>query len=289
MSQAGSALRTLRLDVAYEGTRFSGFGIQPGRLTVQEVLEEALARSLGEQIRITAAGRTDTGVHASGQVVSFTTSGRLGPSEIVRAANAHLPEDVVVEAAAEMPSEFDARRSALRRHYRFLIWNEPLPDLWLRRWSWHIADRLDVEAMDETAQRLRGQHDFASFAGGMAQEPAGRTTVRTIERAAWWRDGDLIGFEITANAFLRHMVRGIVGTLVQVGRGQLNSAQFANIIAAADRRQGGPNAPPHGLMLIGVDYPTAFEIEDKGRAKHPAGRTAIVSGLIGGRGAAGVP
>jgi tRNA pseudouridine38-40 synthase len=287
MGQTGSAPRTLRLDVAYEGSRYSGFGIQPGRLTVQEVLEEALARSLGEQIRVTAAGRTDTGVHASGQVVSFTTSGRLGPAEIVRAANAYLPEDVVVEAAAEMPAEFDARRTALRRHYRYLIWNDRLPDLWLRRWSWHIADRLDVRAMNETGQWLIGQHDFASFAGGLAQEPSGRTTIRTVEQASWWQDGDLVGFEITANAFLRHMVRGIVGTLVQVGRGRFDSAQFTTMIAAADRRQGGPNAPPHGLMLVGVDYPAHYEIERKGRAVRPGGRAAIISGSIGERGAAG--
>ena len=124
MGQSGSLPRTLRLDVAYEGTRYSGLRDTAARaLTVQEVLEEALARSLGEQIRVTAAGRTDAGVHASGQVVSFTTSGRLRPSEIVRAANAYLPEDVVVEAAAQMPPEFDARRTALRRHYRYLIWN----------------------------------------------------------------------------------------------------------------------------------------------------------------------
>src|SRR5690349_18686145 len=205
--------RTLRLDLAYEGARYSGFGIQPGRLTVQEVLEEALARSLGEQVRVTAAGRTDTGVHASGQVISFMTNGRLRPAELVRAVNAHLPEDILVEAAAEMPVTFDARRTALRRHYRYLIWNHRLPDLWLRRWSWHIEDRLDVGAMDEAASRLLGEHDFASFAGGQAQEPAGRTTIRAIERAHWWRDGDLVGFEVTANAFLRHMVRGIVGTL----------------------------------------------------------------------------
>src|SRR4051812_16637775 len=150
---ASPTLRTLRLDIAYEGTRYAGFGIQPGRLTVQEVLEEALARSLGEQIRVTAAGRTDAGVHASGQVASFTTTGRLQPAELVRAANAHLPEDILVEAAAEMPPEFDARRTALRRHYRYLIWNDRLPDLWLRRWSWHISHTLDVAAMDQAASR----------------------------------------------------------------------------------------------------------------------------------------
>lgn len=287
MRPAGGMSRTLRLDIAYEGTRYSGFGIQPGRLTVQEVLEEALARSLGEQIRVTAAGRTDTGVHASGQVVSFVTTGRLRPAELVRAANAYLPEDILVEAAAEMPPEFDARRAALRRHYRYVIWNDRRPNLWLRRWSWHIADRLDVSAMDEAARRLLGEQDFASFAGGLAQEPAGRTTVRAVERAHWWRDGDLVGFEITANAFLRHMVRGIVGTLTQVGRGRLDSAQFGKMIAAADRRQGGPNAPPHGLMLTGVAYPATSATERDGRAERPGGRSGIMGMLVGENWAAG--
>jgi tRNA pseudouridine38-40 synthase len=254
---------------------------------VQEVLEEALARSLGEQVRVTAAGRTDAGVHASGQVVSFSTTGRLRPTEIVRAANAYLPEDVLVEAAAEMPPDFDARRTALRRHYRYLIWNRPLPDLWLRRWSWHIADRLDVAAMQSAACCLLGEHDFASFAGGLAQEPAGRTTSRTVEQARWWRDDDLVGFEITANAFLRHMVRGIVGTLVKVGRGRLDTAQFGKIIAAADRRRGGPNAPPHGLMLTGVAYPAIFEIKHDGRTERPGGRSQAMGELIGRSGAAG--
>jgi tRNA pseudouridine38-40 synthase len=287
MRPIASVSRTLRLEVAYEGTRYSGFGIQPGQLTVQEVLEEALARSLGEQIRVAAAGRTDAGVHASGQVVSFTTSGRLKPAELVRAVNAHLPDDVLVEAAAEMPPEFDARRTALRRHYRYLIWNDRLPDLWLRRWSWHVSDHLDSKSMDEAAQLLRGEHDFASFAGGLAQEPAGRSTIRSVERVVWWQTGSLIVFEIVANAFLRHMVRGIVGTLVQVGRGRLDSAQFGKMIAVADRRQGGPNAPPHGLMLFGVTYPERYEIEQAGRAERPRGRLLDLSDVIGGRGAAG--
>ena len=226
------------------------------------MLEEALARSLGEQVRVTAAGRTDAGVHASGQVVSFTTSGRLRPPEIVRAANAYLPEDVIVEAAAEMPAAFDARRSALRRHYRYLIWNDPQPNLWRRRWTWHLPERLDEVAMDAAARGLIGEHDFASFAGQQAREPGSRTTVRTVEYAACWRDGALLRFEITANAFLRHMVRAIVGTLVQVGRGRLDSAQFSDILGAADRRRGGPNAPAHGLILNGVDYPERFEIDD---------------------------
>lgn len=260
MSARGEAVRTVRLDLAYEGTQYHGFGLQPNRETIQEVLEEALARSLGERVRVTAAGRTDAGVHASGQVVSFTTRGRLAPPELLRAVNAHLPDDVLVHGAADVPPDLDARRSALRRSYRYLIWSHRLPNLWWRRWAWHLTDRPDLAAMQGAADRLVGTHDFASFLGHRSQEPAGRTTVRTVERAEWWQDGNLIGFEITANAFLRHMVRGIIGTLVEVGRGKLEPAQFETILGAGDRRRAGPNAPPHGLILTGVDYPEQFEI-----------------------------
>jgi tRNA pseudouridine38-40 synthase len=253
VEKEGGSVRTIRLDLAYEGTRYHGFGLQPTRRTIQEVLEEALARALGEQVRVTAAGRTDAGVHASGQVVGFTTRGRLAPETLIRAANARLPEDVLVTGAAEMLPEWDARRSATRRHYRYHIWSRRLPSLWWRRWAWHLPDALDLDAMQVSARQLVGTHDFASFLGHRSQEPAGRTTVRTVERADWWRDGDLIGFEITANAFLRHMVRGIVGTLIEVGRGRLDPAHFSTILASADRREAGPNAPPHGLILTGVD------------------------------------
>ena len=248
------------MDLAYEGTGYHGFGIQPGRRTIQEVLEEALARALGEPVRVTAAGRTDAGVHASGQVVSFRTRGRLRPEALVAAANAHLPEDVLVAGAAEMPSDFDARRSAVRRHYRYTIWNRPLPNLWLRRWSWHVADPLDLASLRAASQRLVGQRDFAAFAGGIAREPAGRSTVRTVERVEWIERGGVLSFEITADAFLRHMVRAIVGTLVWVARGRLDAEQLDAITRAADRKQAGPNAPPLGLMLIGVDYPDQFNV-----------------------------
>jgi tRNA pseudouridine38-40 synthase len=306
MDGAGGAARTIRLDLAYEGTRYHGFGLQPNRRTIQEVLEEALVQSLGERVRVTAAGRTDAGVHASGQVVSFTTRGRLAPAELLRAANAHLPEDVLVYAAAEAPPDLDARRSALRRDYRYLIWNDPLPNLWWRRWSWHLWDSLDLAAMEMAADLLLGTHDFASFLGHRSQEPAGRTTVRTVERAEWWQEGSLIGFEITANAFLRHMVRGIVGTLIEVGRGRLEPAQFGTILEAEDRRQAGPNAPPQGLILTGVDYPEQFETtgssttstDEPRRQLYPGpdwrpgdrsgSRSSVSPDAIGGRRATGV-
>ncbi len=291
--------RTFRLDLSYEGTNYHGFGIQPNRRTVQEVLQEALARSLGEPVRVAVAGRTDAGVHASGQVVSFSTRGRLAAHEVQRAANARLPDDVQVYAAAEVPPTFDARRSALRRHYRFLIWSHPRPNLWWRRWSWHLYDRPDVSAMQAAADRLVGTHDFASFLGHRSQEPAGRTTIRQVERAAWWQEGDLIGFEITANAFLRHMVRGIVGTLIEVGRGRLEPAQFGTILEAADRRRAGVNAPPHGLMLTRVDYPDEFasrsqatvatnDMQQQGPGWRPGDRSSVRSDEIGGRRATGV-
>jgi len=298
MGEGGGAVRTLRLDLAYEGTQYHGFGLQPNGRTIQEVLEEALARSLGEQVRVTAAGRTDAGVHASGQVVSFTTRGRLAPGELLRAVNAYLPEDVLVYGAAEAPPELDARRSALRRHYRYLIWNDRLPNLWMRRWSWRLGDRLDLAAMQAAAGQLLGTHDFASFLGHRSQEPTGRTTVRTVERAEWWQDGSLIGFEVTANAFLRHMVRGIVGTLIDVGRGRLEPAQFGTILEAQDRRRAGPNAPPHGLMLTGIDYPDHLELTRlstgrpdeayPGAGRYPGSRSPAYRDVIGGRRATGV-
>jgi tRNA pseudouridine38-40 synthase len=305
MTEGGRSSRAIRLDLAYDGTGYHGFGRQPNRPSIQEVLEEALARSLGEQVRVTAAGRTDAGVHASGQVVSFRTRGRLAPPELLRAANAYLPEDVLVYAAAEAPPDLDARRSALRRHYRYLIWNDLLPNLWWRRWSWHLFDRLDLDRMQAAADHLLGTRDFASFLGHRAQEPTGRTTVRTIERAHWWQDGPMIGFEITANAFLRHMVRGIVGTLIEVGRGRLEPAQFQTVLEAGDRRHAGPNAPPQGLIFTGVEYPEQFEVTspqlgqsqeryqgypgpDVGFGNRSGSRSQVLSDMIGSRRATGV-
>lgn len=299
MPAVSDGSRTFRLLLSYEGTDFHGFGVQPNRRTVQEVLEEALARSLGERVRVAVAGRTDAGVHASGQVVSFSTRGRLAAPELLRAANAHLPDDVQVHDAAEMPPTFDARRSARRRHYRYLLWSHQRPNLWWRRWAWHVTDLPDLPRMQAAADELVGTHDFASFLGHRSQEPAGRTTVREVQRAAWWRESELIGFEITANAFLRHMVRGIVGTLIEVGRGRLEPAQFGSILEAVDRRRAGPNAPAHGLILTGVDYPDEFQIpaattvptsdnQQQGPGWRPGDRSSVRSDEIGGGRATGV-
>lgn len=226
------------------------------------MLEETLATILGERPRVIAAGRTDAGVHASGQVVSFRTMSRLSPAALMRAANARLPDDIQVEWAAEMPPEFDARRSALRRRYRYTICNRRRRDFWQRRWSWHIGDPLDVLAMQAASDLLLGRRGFAAFVGQAAREPATRPTVRTVEQATWRAERGILLFDITADGFLRHMVRGIVGTLVWVGRGRLDAAGFGEIVASGDRRRAGPNAPPAGLMLVGVEYPERFTRED---------------------------
>lgn len=254
--------RTLRLDLAYEGTSYHGFGMQPNGPTIQEVLEETLATILGQRPRVTAAGRTDAGVHASAQVVSFRTTSGLCPTALMRAANARLPDDIQVESAAEMLPEFDARRSALRRRYRYTICNRRRRDFWQRRWSWHIADPLDVAAMQHASSVLLGRRSFAAFLGQGAREPMGSSTVRTVEHATWRAERGILLFDITADGFLRQMVRGIVGTLVWVGRGRLDADGVREIVASGDRRRAGPNAPPAGLMLVGVEYPERFTRED---------------------------
>lgn len=246
--------RTLRLDLAYEGAGYSGFGLQPGRRTVQGVLESALAELLGEATRVTAAGRTDAGVHARGQVVSFRTGARLPAPAVARALAARLPEDVIAGPSREAEPGFDARRSARRRHYRYAIWRGERPSLCWRRYSLHLPGRLDLAAMEEAAGALVGRHDFASFVGHAARDPAERSTVRTLERATWRRNGDLLRFECSADAFARHMVRNLVGTLLCVGRGRMRPDDLPEIIARRDRRAAGPTAPPHGLTLMRVDY-----------------------------------
>ncbi len=217
-------------------------------------MEETLSEALDERVRVTAAGRTDAGVHASGQVVSFKTRGRLAPDELMRAGNARLPDDIQILGAEEAPASFDARRSALGRRYRYTIWNRPLPNLWQRYYTWHVPERLSVPAMNEAASLLVGRHDFGAFLGQAAREPASRSTVRVVTRSDWLKDGGHLYYDITADAFLRHMVRGIVGTLVWVGQGRLNVRQFEQILDSGDRRRAGPNAPAQGLMLVGVDY-----------------------------------
>lgn len=224
--------------------------MQPNARTVQGALEGALSGLLGEPIRAIGAGRTDAGVHATGQVIGFRTASAMPEATIRRGVNALLPADVALLEVVEVPEHFHARYSATGRGYEYTIWNYRVRRPLLRRTALWVEEPLDVGAMSAAARHLLGRHDFSSFSA--TGEGDGRE--RTVRRASWRTDGALLVFEVEADAFLRGMVRGIVGTLLAVGRGRLDAEGFAAAFRAADRGRGASAAPPHGLCLVRVDY-----------------------------------
>jgi tRNA pseudouridine38-40 synthase len=244
-------MRNLKLVLSYDGTDFAGWQTQPGRRTVQETLEGAFAALTGERVRANASGRTDAGVHAVGQVVNCYSSTRLAGMVLVRALNAHLPADVVVNAATDVPEAFDANRDARRKLYRYLIHDGPVPDLFLRRYYCPSRHRLDAAAMRRAAEPLEGRHDFRCFE---TEWPNRVSSVRTITHLAVSRLGDWIWLDVEADGFLYNMVRAIAGTLMNVGRGYWPEGQVAEILESGDRRLAGPTAPAQGLFLMRVTY-----------------------------------
>jgi tRNA pseudouridine38-40 synthase len=240
-----------RLTVEYDGTEFHGWQVQPGERTVQATIEHALQSLLGHPVRVAAAGRTDAGVHASGQVVCFRTERSFDPTTVVRALDALTPPDIAVLSADVVPDDFDPRRAARRRRYLYRVWNRKVPSPFWRRFAWHIAHPLAVEPMAAAAAVLLGEHDFTSFraAGCDATHP-----VRRVLRSDVSVSGDLIYYEIEATAFLRHMVRNIVGTLVEIGSGRRPPGEMEALLAARDRTLAGATAPAHGLCLVAVEY-----------------------------------
>ncbi|MDK2882562.1 MAG: tRNA pseudouridine38-40 synthase [Bacillota bacterium] len=244
-------LRNIKLTLAYDGTDFAGFQVQPKARTVQGELSAALGRILGEEVKVIGAGRTDAGVHARAQVVNFHTAARIPLERLPAALNSCLPRDVTVWQAEEVPAEFHARYSAKTKVYRYLMEVAPYPSPFLRRFSWHLPFPLDVAAMRAAAEELTGEHDFTSFcaAGGAA-----KSHVRTLRRLAVAEEGGLIAVEAAADGFLYKMVRNLVGTLVEVGRGVLKPEDMGRILAARDRKAAGPTAPPQGLILWHIDY-----------------------------------
>ncbi len=241
-----------RAVVAYDGTGYHGFQVQANsRPTIQGELEAAIRAVSGqENIRVIAAGRTDAGVHATGQVIAFDLAWRHSPMDLARALNARLPLDIAVKSLEEASPDFHPRYDARSRVYRYRIYNAPVRDPLQVRISWHVKPALDVEAMQEAARALIGTHDFATF----GQAPDGGSTVRTVYRAEWKASGARLAFTIEANAFLYKMVRSIVGTLKEVGMRAMTPAEFAEVLRAADRSLAGATAPPHGLFLVRVVY-----------------------------------
>lgn len=233
--------------MAYDGTRYAGFQVQPNAPTVQGELEAALTRICDEQVKIVGAGRTDAGVHASGQVISFRSATRLDAATIGRGVNALLPADIATRDVEEASEDFHARYSATGRTYEYRIRNAPQRDPLERHREHWLPQQLDEAAMAEATRVVVGRMDLSAFAIG----PGG---TRTVRRAEWSREGTLLRFTIEADGFLRGMVRAIVGTLLWVGRGHTPAARMGEIVAGRDRAQAGPNAPVQGLCLVRVDY-----------------------------------
>ena len=246
----------VRLLVAYDGSCFSGFARNQGVITVAETLEEYIGAICRAPVTVTGAGRTDKGVHASGQVVSFDAPDDLDLERLQRSLNSRGAGRLVVREVVEADPSFDARFSAIWRRYRYTIVNSAFPDVVGRHTSWHVHEPLSVEAMEQACAPLVGLHDFACFCRRPKRDDGIEVSlVRTVKSAGWKRGaGDELIFEITASAFCQQMVRSIVGTLVDVGRGQLTAAAMVEILRRGDRQRAGQVAPPWGLSLYEVGY-----------------------------------
>jgi tRNA pseudouridine38-40 synthase len=242
-------VRTIRLEIGYDGTEFHGWQIQPGLRTVQGVLEEGLSRVLEEPVRLTGAGRTDAGCHARGQVASFATGSASPATAIAPMLRRHLPDDVQVRASCEVPADFDARRSARARRYQYRLLDRP--DVLWRRIAWHPRRPLEPDLLARAVRPLEGTHDCAALAaqGGSAM----RTECR-IAHAGWRRWEGGLALDIVADHFLYHMVRNVVGTALIAARGPDPETAMRRVIESRDRSRAGPTAPPEGLSLEQVFY-----------------------------------
>jgi tRNA pseudouridine38-40 synthase len=245
-------MRTLKLTVTYDGTRFVGWQRQAEGDSIQGLLEDALARFEGGPVTVQGAGRTDAGVHALAQVASVRMTCTHDVATLTRALNAQLPEDLRVLSVEEVSPEFHARFSAKTKTYRYHIRNATLVMPFERSYVWHLPEPLDLEAMGEAAEMAIGTHDFAAFQSVGTQVPC---SIRTLLRSAIVQpQPTLIAYEVTGDGFLRHMVRALVGTLVEIGRGWRPAESMRDLVAGATRHDAGATAPPHGLFLVAVDY-----------------------------------
>ncbi len=250
----------LALGVEYDGSGFAGWQSQPGQRTVQEAVERALSQVAAHPVRVSCAGRTDAGVHASGQVIHFDTAARRSERSWVFGANANLPKDVVVLWARPVPSRFHARFSALRRRYRYAIFNRDVrPTFLAGRTTWEYRS-LDAERMREAAGYLLGEHDFNAYRATACQA---HSPVRTIYSLEVNRRAEMVFIDIEANGFLHHMVRNIAGVLMAIGAGKHPPEWARDVLESRERRLGGVTAPPSGLYLVQVTYPERFALPVK--------------------------
>jgi tRNA pseudouridine38-40 synthase len=250
----------------YLGTAYAGWQAQAERPSVQAQLEAALSAVADHPLKTQAAGRTDAGVHAAGQVVHFDSAAPRGPYAWLLGANSRLPPDIALRWVREVPAHFDARHSALARRYRYVIHNHRARSaLAMNRAAW-ITDELDATSMHQAAQALLGEQDFSAF---RAAECQSATPMREVQEVSVARRGEYVVLDIRANAFLHHMVRNIAGSLIEIGRGRRPSSWIAELLAARDRRLAAATAPACGLYFLGPIYPAAFELPPPAEPRFP--------------------
>ena len=257
VSSATTTKKVLILE--YDGRHYHGFQLQAGLPTVQGAIEAALRKLTGERTRVMAASRTDAGVHAQGQVVSFRTGSSHSRQTFVNGLNFYLPKDIVVKAAYRVKDAFNVRRSAVSREYNYYLLNSGTRSPLREGFSHRVTGRLDTEAMNQACPTLIGEHDLASFTSGIGLGM--KSPVRRVYRAEVRQDGELAIFKIVANSFLPHQVRNTVGTLIKVGLGRMSGDEFCCIMEAKSPGLAGPMAPAHGLCLMQVNYARPFEEE----------------------------
>ncbi len=251
-------MKRVKLTVAYDGTNYCGWQIQPTAITIEKVLNQELSRLLKEDITVIGASRTDSGVHALGNVAVFDTEARIPAEKISYALNQHLPEDIVIRKSEEVAPDFHPRYCDTVKTYEYKILNAPFPDPMKRMYTHFVHRPLDVEAMRKAASYILGEHDFLSFCSAGSQV---KETVRTIYSLDVLTDGEVITIRIRGNGFLYNMVRIIAGTLMHVGGHLMEPEQVAAIIEAKDRSKAGPTAPAKGLTLVKIEYPQSKEGE----------------------------
>ena len=249
-------MKRIKLTVAYDGTNYYGWQKQPDAITVEEVVNRELTRLLQEPIEVIGASRTDSGVHALGNVAVFDTDSRIPPEKISYALNARLPKDIVIQDSKEVPPDFHPRRTDCVKTYEYRILNTRFPVPTMRLYAHYVYKPLDVEKMQAAAAFLVGEHDFASFCSAGSQV---KETVRTIYRLDLNREGNMVSFQVEGNGFLYNMVRIIAGTLIEVGIGSYPPERVREMLEAKDRIRCGPKAPACGLTLVGIRYPVLEE------------------------------
>jgi tRNA pseudouridine38-40 synthase len=262
IKNALATAKTTRLVVLveYNGSRYHGFQLQKGPSTIQGELEKALKSLIGESIRVAASSRTDSGVHAGGQVASFRTKSTLATQALTGGLNYYLPADVAVKAAYRVEDDFNVRKNAVSREYRYCILNSRMRSPLRDSYCYRVSGELDAAAMNKAAKALVGRHDFASFASNLGNEL--KSTVRRVYRAQVVREGEMIVFHMQANAFLPHQVRNTVGALIRVGLGKMTASRFNSIMKAREMGLAGPAAPACGLCLVKVNYKKNLEEYD---------------------------